>query len=190
MRAAMHKPWSLVVLSLALAGAAAAATVGCSSSPSSNADSGAPKPCNENGGACPDGQTCWPQSATTFACLNEGPGKVGDSCQNTPGTPTCGHGLACLQTTSTCGTCLPYCDPTNPAEACSRGQCTTAVLGGASGPQFEVCVGAAPACGGADAGTDSGSSSGGTDAGSSSGGNDAGSSSGGGDAAAGDAAAD
>lgn len=177
MRAAMHKPWSLVVLSLALAGGAA---VGCSSnSSSSGAGSGASKPCNENGGSCPDGQTCWPQSASTFACLNEGSGKAGDSCQNTPGTPTCGHGLACLQQTEAGGTCVPYCDPTNPAEACPSGsQCTTTVLGGASGPTFEVCVGPMPR-------TDAGA-----DAASSSGGGDAGSSSGGGDAAASDAAAD
>lgn len=188
MRAAMHTRWSLVLLALALAGTGA---VGCSSNSSSNAtDSGTSKPCNENGGSCPEGQTCWPQGTTTFACLNAGSGKAGDSCQNTPGTPTCGHGLACLQTSATCGTCVPYCDPTNPAEACSTGQCTTAVLGGASGPQFEVCVGAVPACGGGDAGSDSGSSSGGNDAGSSSGGNDGGSSSDGGDAAASDAAAD
>lgn len=172
----MHKPWSLVALLLALAGAAA---VGCSSNSSSNAaDSGAAKPCNENGGSCPDGQTCWPQSASTFACLNAGAGKAGDSCQNSPGTPTCGHGLACLQQAAAGGTCVPYCDPTNPAEACPSGaQCTTAVLGGASGPSFDVCVGPM-------------SVDGGSDGGSSSGGSDAASSSDGGEAGASDAAAD
>jgi hypothetical protein len=76
----------------------------------------------------------------TFECLNSGPGKAGDTCQNVPGTPTCGDGLACLQTAASGGTCTPYCDPKNTAHACSSPQtCHAAVSGGPGGAQFNIC---------------------------------------------------
>lgn len=114
--------------------------VACSSTSSSTS---APGPCNENPWECGAGQTCWPKDAVpTFACLNSGGGKKGDACSNTPGNATCGDGLACLQTTSAGGTCVTYCDSTNTAHACASGEaCTTAIVGGASGPQIHVCVG-------------------------------------------------
>jgi hypothetical protein len=70
--------------------------------------------------------------------VTSGPGKAGDACQDTPGVATCGDGLACLQTSTAGGTCTPYCDGSH---ACPAGtSCQTAALGGASGPQFHVCV--------------------------------------------------
>jgi hypothetical protein len=126
----------------------ASLTVACSSSSSSNA----PPPCNENPWTCPGGQTCWPATQGTFACLNSGAGKAGDACQDTVGSATCGAGLACLQVGASGGLCSPYCDNTDTSHACAAGEtCQTALLLGGSGPQFQVCVGAGSSTGDAGA---------------------------------------
>lgn len=133
-----------------------AAAIGLLAACSSTSGGSSTTPCNENPFECTSGQTCWPKDAVpTFACLNSGPGKKGDSCQNTPGSATCGDGLACLQLASAGGTCVAYCDSTNTAHACASGEtCTLAYLGGPSGPQLHLCVGGSPPHN--DAGTDSG----------------------------------
>lgn len=124
------------------------AAVACSSSNST--------PCNQNPWECPTGQTCWPNSPTSFACLNSGSGQIGSPCQNTEGIATCGDGLACLTDESNgSGTCTPYCSNTNPAHACTGGAfCATATLVG-SGATFQVCANSV-----VDSGTGSSSSSG------------------------------
>ncbi len=133
-----------------LAGLGLAAACSSSSSP-------APTPCNENPWECAAGQTCWPKDATgSFACLNSGPGKKGDACQNAIGSPTCGDGLACLQLQGgPTPVCAPFCDPTNPAHACASGeQCAAVVLGTST---EHVCI---PAATQSDAGTDAASDTG------------------------------
>ncbi len=110
--------------------------IGCSSSSGSDGQL-----CNENPWECPTGQTCWPKDESSFACFNSGPGEAGDACKNTVGYPTCGDGLACLETDAGGGICASYCDSANPSHACSAGQtCQTAILVGAGAAQFQVCV--------------------------------------------------
>jgi hypothetical protein len=109
-------------------------------------------PCNEDPWECPAHQDCWPQSASTFACVNEGPAAVGASCANSVGIATCNAGLACFQLQGqTTGTCVPYCSTTDESHACSGGDvCMPASLGGSGGPSFDVCV--PPSTGATDAG--------------------------------------
>lgn len=108
------------------------AIVACSSSKST--------PCNQNPWECPAGQTCWPSSPTSFACLNSGPGQIGSTCQDSEGIATCGDGLACLTTSAASGTCTPYCSNTDPSHACPGGAaCATATLIGST-TTFQVCV--------------------------------------------------
>ncbi|HEY3816318.1 MAG TPA: hypothetical protein VGL81_04055 [Polyangiaceae bacterium] len=111
---------------------------------SSSGGSSASTPCNQDPWECPSAQTCWPESVDAFACLNAGPGALGDPCENTVTTPTCGAGLACFQSvgsSSTMGSCVAYCSTTDPSHACPSGDlCETAVLGGAGGPEFSICV--------------------------------------------------
>jgi len=134
------------VLSVALA--AVVSATACSSS-----SSGSSQPCNENPWECSSGQTCWPESASAFACLNAGPGALGATCANVAGSPSCGAGLACFQATSAgTGTCVADCSTTDPTHACTGGTiCETAMLGGAGGPSFSICL--APATPGGDGGT-------------------------------------
>ncbi len=125
--------------------------VGCSSSSGAST----PLPCNENPWECQAGQTCWPKDPTTFACLNSGAGKVGDACLDAVGSPTCGDGLACLQLTSSDGTCAAYCSKTDPSRACPSGQtCTALTLLGVGGLQFQVCVATVSISTPADAGSE------------------------------------
>lgn len=140
------------------------AALACSSSSSGGGnDGGGTAPCNSDPWTCPAAQTCWPTSGTAFACLNAGPGKLGDACQDTVGVPTCGAGLWCLQSTSTRGTCVAFCSTTDTSHACTGGAlCEPAELGGAGGPLVNVCAPVAPASdggaegGGGDAGTSGG----------------------------------
>ena len=126
----------------------------CSSSSSGNGGDGGSSttPCNDNPWECPSSQTCWPQTATAFACLNAGPGTLGSDCTDTVSSPTCGAGLACFQAIgATGGQCLAFCSTTDPSHACTGGDvCETVALGGAGGPEFSVCV--SPT--GSDAGTE------------------------------------
>ena len=115
-------------------GLVATAFVACSSSNSASGDgsgasSGAPTGCLANPFVCPAGQTCWlTDAAANSACLNSGPGKIGGSCLNTPGAPTCGDGLVCFQSATTeFGVCTLYCDAANPDHACpGNGACLLA----------------------------------------------------------------
>src|SRR5689334_1962469 len=102
-----------------------AAMIACSSGGSDGSGGkggkGGSKPagtCNTDPFSCPAGQTCWINSNSAFACLNSGPGKEGDACQNIIGSPTCGDGLACYAVGSPNGTCMPFCDPSSSAHAC------------------------------------------------------------------------
>jgi hypothetical protein len=123
----------LTALSALLLSLVAAA---CSSSSGSSST-----PCNQDPWQCSSTQTCWPQSATAFACMNAGPGMLGSACEDTPGTPTCGAGLFCLQTTMMPGTCLAYCSTSDPKHACTGGAvCAMGALGGLGGPEFNLCV--------------------------------------------------
>jgi hypothetical protein len=126
----------------------------CSSSSSSSDGGSAATPCNQNPWECPSTQTCWPQTQSSYACLNAGPGTLGAACQNTAGTPTCGAGLACFQAFGgSAGSCVAYCSTTDPSHACSGSEvCETAALGGTGGPEFSVCI--PQATGGGDGGTE------------------------------------
>lgn len=122
------------------------ATAACSGKSGSS-----PPSCNEDPWECPSAQTCWPQTTTTFACLNAGPGALGASCEDTVGTPTCQAGLVCFQTGAAAGSCVASCSTTDPSHACPSGQlCETASLQG--GTQFEICV--SPTTAGDAGGTD------------------------------------
>jgi hypothetical protein len=114
----------------------------CSSSSSSATDGGSSTPCNENPWECSAGQVCWPQSETTYACLNAGPGMLGAACVNTVGSPTCGAGLACFQALGAAGgSCFAYCSTTDTSHACTGNDvCQTVALGGSGGPEFSICV--------------------------------------------------
>jgi hypothetical protein len=143
---------------------------------SSSSGSSAPPPCNENPWECPTGQTCWPATQSTFACLNSGAGNAGDACQDTVGSATCGAGLACLQIGMSGGVCSAYCDNTDPTHACPVGEtCQTVQLLGGSASEFHACAGAGTSTpdGGAVASPDSGSAAPPPDAGASDGGSGA-----------------
>ncbi len=143
---------ALFVLAFALLSTA------CSSSSSNAGDGGSSTtPCNENPWECSSGQTCWPQTATSFQCLNAGPGMLGAACVDTVGSPTCGAGLACFQAIgATGGSCFAYCSTTDPSHACSGNDvCQTVELGGTGGPEFSICI--SQATGGSDGGTEASS---------------------------------
>jgi hypothetical protein len=126
-------------LLVAMSSLAVVSVVACSSSTSSTPGGSG---CNTNPFSCPAGQTCWPNDTSgTFACLNSAAGVTkGSSCQNYPGTPTCGDGMFCLQTTTVGGTCVTYCDPSNAAHGCSAGEiCTPVALAGNASAQVHVC---------------------------------------------------
>jgi hypothetical protein len=73
--------------------------------------------------------------------LYSGPGNVGDACQDSVGSPTCGDGLACLETSTGGGICSTYCDNTNPSHACPTGEiCASVTLVVAEALEFQVCV--------------------------------------------------
>ena len=115
----------------------ALAATACSSSSGGNG-SDASTPCNENPWECASSQTCWPATASTYACMNAGPGKLGTSCQNTVASPTCRAGLACFQSLGggAAGACFAYCSTTDPSHACSGNDvCQTVALGGSGGPE-------------------------------------------------------
>jgi hypothetical protein len=131
-----HRALLLALISLVAPVAAA-----CSSSSNAGDGGSASTPCNQNPWECSAGQVCWPQTQANFACLNAGPGKLGDACMNTAGSPTCGAGLACFQSGATGGSCLSYCSTTDPSHACTGDAvCQTAALGGGGGPEFSICV--------------------------------------------------
>ncbi len=119
---------------------------------SSSSTPAAPPPCNENPFECPAGQTCEATSlSNTFACLNSGPGQAGASCTSIVDMPSCGDGLVCFQSSAgTAGTCVEYCEPTDPSHACSGGAtCTPVAFNGSTTVSFYVCVGAPVADSGA-----------------------------------------
>jgi hypothetical protein len=148
--APVMRPYLLPLFLLALAATA------CSSSSSSSSPSDASTaPCNENPWECAPSQTCWPVSATSFECLNAGPGALGSSCANDVGSPTCGAGLACFQAIgASTGSCLSYCSTVQAAHGCSgQDTCQGVELGGSGGPTFYVCV--PPPAGNPDSGTPS-----------------------------------
>ena len=122
---------------LALVLPVAALASACSSSSSASASG-----CANNPFSCGAGQTCWPKDTSgAFSCAPSGKGAKGDSCQNTPGTATCGDNLACLQQTSAGGQCLSYCEPNSATHGCGEGEtCRLAQVAGTS-TTFYICAG-------------------------------------------------
>ena len=120
----------------------AAAACSSSSSSSGSGSDASTAPCNENPWECPSGQTCWPVTATSFQCLNAGPGTVGSTCANTVGSATCGAGLACFQAIgASSGSCYTYCSNTDVMHACTgQDTCAAVELGGTGGPTFNICI--------------------------------------------------
>jgi len=111
----MKRLLSSALALLLVAASLAAVAASCSSSTNS-----APPQCNSNPWQCPTGQTCWITDKTpTYACLNSGTGKQGDSCESYVSQPGCSDALFCFQQDPTVpGACEPFCDPNNPAHAC------------------------------------------------------------------------
>lgn len=139
-----------ILAALVLSGAC---LIACSSSSPSLGS----KPCNEDPWQCSAGQTCWPTVAGTFACLNSGAGAFASPCQDTLGVPTCGDGLACVQSSASNGVCTKYCDNTDVSHACPSGlACETAELLTAGGAQTHLCFGGAVVAGAGDSGASNG----------------------------------
>lgn len=89
---------------------------------------------------CPAGQTCATTDGIALKCVSSGPGKVGDPCSATLGSPvTCGDHLSCLATGDPrAGSCVEWCDPQNPT-ACPAGQ-TCRTVPTVSGPVDHFCL--------------------------------------------------
>jgi hypothetical protein len=109
---------------------------------SSDSGGGAAPGCASNPFQCPIGKTCWVvDTALNYACLNSGGGKIGDSCKNEDGLPSCGDGLTCFQGTDAgSGVCTPFCDSSHPCpngEQCVRAQIQSTT--GAKGAVTNVC---------------------------------------------------
>lgn len=127
--------------------------------------------CNADPWSCPAGQTCWATDTTgaTFACLNSGPGAVGESCVGFVGSPECGDGLACFTANGypeSSKVCTPFCDPSDPAHGCpDQAQCLPLQM--PSGQQIRLCeppqggTGGAGGAGGSGGGGGAGGSGGG-----------------------------
>jgi hypothetical protein len=110
----------------------------CSSS--SGATEGGPD-CRENPASCKAGETCWPVTATSFACLTSEPsGMQGAACKETPGQATCADGLLCDATNSTgSGICTAYCGAGG--HECPGGYaCVTTTVSGGTG-SMSICRG-------------------------------------------------
>ncbi len=65
---------------------------------------------------------CYPFSGVG-RCFPRGGEGVGGSCGfgESPTTPLCDRGLTCITTSDMGGTCLLFCDPSNPAAVCGQG---------------------------------------------------------------------
>lgn len=103
---------------------------------------GGARPCVEDPWSCPATQTCWIDDAvTSFTCLNQGSAPVGGACEAVAGSPSCLAGLFCFQPMGAAqGTCVAFCDNTNPSCACSMGTACRQV-GFENVPGFvNVCV--------------------------------------------------
>jgi hypothetical protein len=120
---------------ISVVGIGVTAVVACSSSTSDSSG------CAADPFSCAAGQTCAVKDTTgAFACLASGASAKGASCQNTPGTTTCGDDLVCFQQVASGGACTAYCDPTNTAHGCAVTEtCRGAALAGTSNI-FYVCV--------------------------------------------------
>lgn len=135
---------------IAVGFAVAGLVVACSSDSSSSSTGGAggsagssSSACNTNPWMCPDGQTCWLSDMQgDFQCLNSAAGKKkGDSCDNIVGQPSCGDDMICLTTTGTNGTCVTYCDPSDPQHACAAGEvCTKLTFNGLPNSSVHACI--------------------------------------------------
>lgn len=135
------------------AGAALGLLAACSSSSSS--DNG----CSSNPFQCAAGTVCAAKDTSgVYACLKSGSGTKGSTCQNTPGSTTCGDGLTCLQQSAAGGQCLPFCDP-NGSHGCESGEQCRGVIVAGTATTFYICYGgttppAPPDGGTGDAATD------------------------------------
>ncbi len=120
---------SLSVVGLALSGA------NCSSK---GAGAGGEAECASTPTECPQGQTCWPTSATTLGCIASEPAAVaGATCTEQYNQATCGDGMLCDSTSPTgTGQCALYCGPTS---ACPAGYSCNTTQVGASGPMVDIC---------------------------------------------------
>ncbi|AKT40930.1 hypothetical protein [Chondromyces crocatus] len=155
------KLWfGLAVLTLGFAAACDDGGDGGSGGNGGNGGSSTPPTgCNADPWSCPAGQTCWPDQTGSFQCLNSGPGALGASCQLYKGQPTCGDGLVCLMLVGQAeGICTTYCDPADPARACSDDAICGQIQLQESGEQFRACV---PQGGGGGAGGTGGAGAGG-----------------------------
>jgi hypothetical protein len=117
---------------------APAALGGCSSS--SSAKSGAANDCHATPLACPEGQTCWPVTASFgFACVQSNP-NAGflASCTDTLGQASCGDGMTCdANDSSGKGACTYFCDAVH---TCPAGyDCRATNVGGPQGPTIQLC---------------------------------------------------
>jgi hypothetical protein len=122
----------------------ALAGLGCSSS---GATSPPAPSCTANPTQCGVGETCWPTSSTTLACLpSDTSAPFGASCAETINVPTCADGMICDATDpSGNGQCTSYCVSTASCPSGYECQSTTiAGGGGSSGAAISICRAAGP----------------------------------------------
>jgi hypothetical protein len=121
--------------------AALALAAGCGDEFEEQEGSGGAGPCQEDPWSCPDMQTCWPTSDSSFGCLNQGQGAVGAPCNLGVGSsPTCLADLFCYATALQPGVCSPFCDPADPDRACpGNAPCDDLFLNQPLGLFIRVC---------------------------------------------------
>ncbi len=126
-----------------LAGALLAGIAGVDCSSSSGGGAAEASSCLANPAQCPAGQTCWPTSPSTFACLaSNASAGVGDSCVEKYNDATCADGLLCDSTNPDgTGQCAQYCGAQT---ACPMGYACHTTAVGSAGVPVDICRPAAP----------------------------------------------
>jgi hypothetical protein len=108
---------------------------------------------------CSSGETCWPTSATTIACITSlKSAALGAACVEEYNHATCGDGMLCDATDpSGNGHCAQYCSPSAPSAQCPTGYSCEVTQLGSSGPTVELCRVTPPPPPSDDGGADAGS---------------------------------
>lgn len=101
--------------------------LGCGGDETSTPTGSGTVACNEDPWTCAASETCWVASDYSFQCMSAGTGVAGDPCAPEPGTVACAAGLTCVHLVpgdNSSTTCVPFCDPNDPARECATGVCS------------------------------------------------------------------